>query len=628
MATYPDQYTKLLLHFNGADGSQQVIETGGKVFTANANAQLDTAQSKFGGASLLLDGFDDFISTPDHSDFDIGMSEFAIDFHIRFNALPAAYQVDHICGHGNAGQNRWHLYIYNNNLKYDLYFVVYEGESPVFTVVATNLTVSTGAWYHFALTAQAEGSGRRFRIFQNGEQKVQGGGTYTTQTIPNPVGDFRIGCQFGTQSFVDGWIDEFRFSVGTCRWADNFTIPTEEYHYDANFSTAPLLATFNVDIEVSPIEAAFSLGPFSLNQYAQDFSPAPLLLSGSIASDSPFIPNYGQIDFPLFQVSGYARTTRMEGNIEFPLFKVEGVALAGNIGTGSIEFPTFIVSGRLGLRGEIDFPLFQVSGEGKTGHVLRGEIVFPAFVVSGQGRTGRISEGLIEFPVFQVSGEATQHFGGQGAIDFKPFRVLGFGYTGLIGTGEIVFPKPIVEGRAFFVAQGNGSIVFPTFVVSGFARVSVRERLTIAMNLQNKAVTEYLNYGFNSFANINGVFYGARDDGIWKLEGNKDNGLEIDAEILSGVFDFWAGEKTKPRKAWITFRADGRVSLKVIRDENEVWEEDFPGLYFLEKIEEAGTTIAKGIKERFLAFGIRNKAGSDFEIDSFRILVDKLRRTR
>lgn len=626
MATYPDQYTKILLHYNGPDGSQQIIETGGKVFTANANAQLDTAQSKFGGASLLLDGFDDYISAPDHADFDIGMSEFAIDFQIRFNALPAAYQVDHICGHGNAGQNRWHLYIYNNNLKYDLYFVAYEGDTPVLTIVATNLTIALASWYHFAITAQAEGSGRRFRIFQNGEPKIGSGGTFSTQTIPDAVGDFRIGTQFGDQNFVNGWIDEFRFSVGTYRWADTFTPPAEEYHYKADFSNAPMSMIVTMDIDVNPIEAAFSFTSFDLNEYAQDFSPAPLLLAGSLISDSPFIPNYGQIDFPLFRVSGNARTTRMAGQINFPLFQVSGVALAGNLGRGSIKFSTFIVTGRFGLRGEIDFPLFRVSGQGKTGHAIRGEIVFPVFDVSGQGTTNRLSSGLIEFPVFVVQGQATQHFGGQGAIDFKPFRVLGFGYTGLIGTGEIVFPAPVIAGRAFFLARGQGSIVFPAFVVSGYARASVRDRLTIAMNVQNKAVTEYLDYGFNSFASIHGVFYGARDDGIWKLEGEKDNGIEIDSEILSGVFDFWIGGKTKPRKAWLTFRGDGRMILKVVIDEKEVWEDEFPA--FLDRIGEAGTTIAKGIKERFLAFGIKNKNGTDFEVDSLRILVDKLGRVR
>jgi len=626
MGTYPDQYTKLLLHFNGDDGSTTIIETGGKVFTVNANAQLDTAQKKFGTASLLLDGFDDYIVTPNHADFAIGMSEFAIDVQLRFASLPAAYQTDYICGHGDAGQNRWHLYVYNNNTKYDLYFVVYEGENPILTILAPNLTLAIDSWYHFALTAKTEGTGRRFRIFQNGAPKIGGGGTYSTQTIPTITGSFRIGTQFGTENFINAWLDEFRLSIGTYRWADTFTPPAEEYHYDADFTNAPLLMALEAMIDVNPLEAGFSITTFDLNQYSQDFSSAPFVFAGSILSDFPFIPNYGQIDFPLFEVSGYARTTNNRGEIVFPKMRIQGIALAGNIGKGEIVFPKMIVEGRLGLRGEIEFSRFQVSGEAKTGRALQGEIVFPRFVVFGQGTTGRAAAGLIEFPLFQVSGVATQHFGGVGAIEFKRFRVLGFAYSGLLGKGEIVFPKMVVSGKAFFVVQGTGGIVFPTFVVSGYARQSIRDRLAIVMNVRNRAVTQYLNYGFNSFANVNGIFYGARDDGIWKLEGAKDNGIQINSRILTGVFDFWVNGKKKAREVWMTFRGDGRMILEVMISEKDIWEDEFD--YFLDSIEEAKSTIAKGIKERFLAFGIKNKDGSDFEIDSVRVLVDKLGKVR
>jgi len=37
--------------------------TGGSAFTADGNAQLSTAQAKFGSASLLLDGTDDFVNS-------------------------------------------------------------------------------------------------------------------------------------------------------------------------------------------------------------------------------------------------------------------------------------------------------------------------------------------------------------------------------------------------------------------------------------------------------------------------------------------------------------------------------------------------------------------------------------
>ena len=85
-----DSYTKALLHFNGSDTSTTFTDESGKTWTGAVTAQLDTAQKKFGTASLLLDGDSDYISTPDHADFDVGSGDFTIDFWVRFNAVPGA----------------------------------------------------------------------------------------------------------------------------------------------------------------------------------------------------------------------------------------------------------------------------------------------------------------------------------------------------------------------------------------------------------------------------------------------------------------------------------------------------------------------------------------------------------
>lgn len=83
-----DSYTKALLHFNGIDTSTTFRDESGKTWTGGGTAQLDTAQKKLGTASLLLDGNSDYISTPDHADFDVGSGDFTIDFWVRFNAIP------------------------------------------------------------------------------------------------------------------------------------------------------------------------------------------------------------------------------------------------------------------------------------------------------------------------------------------------------------------------------------------------------------------------------------------------------------------------------------------------------------------------------------------------------------
>ena len=53
-----DQYTKLMLHFNGPNGSRTFTdsELTPKTVTGHGDAQISTAYSEFGGASLKLDG--------------------------------------------------------------------------------------------------------------------------------------------------------------------------------------------------------------------------------------------------------------------------------------------------------------------------------------------------------------------------------------------------------------------------------------------------------------------------------------------------------------------------------------------------------------------------------------------
>src|SRR3990167_7743345 len=63
-----DSYTKLLLHMDGTNGSTTFTDEIGKTVTANGNAQISTAQSKFGGASGLFNGAGDWIDVPSNAD--------------------------------------------------------------------------------------------------------------------------------------------------------------------------------------------------------------------------------------------------------------------------------------------------------------------------------------------------------------------------------------------------------------------------------------------------------------------------------------------------------------------------------------------------------------------------------
>lgn len=80
----PDWASRItLMHFDGADGSTTFTDQKGLIWTPSGNAQIDTAQSVFGGASLLLDGSGDYLSTPDAAAWTLGNSNFFGTARIR-----------------------------------------------------------------------------------------------------------------------------------------------------------------------------------------------------------------------------------------------------------------------------------------------------------------------------------------------------------------------------------------------------------------------------------------------------------------------------------------------------------------------------------------------------------------
>jgi hypothetical protein len=230
-----DAYTVTMLHMDGADASTTFTDSSltPKTYTAAGNAQIDTAQSVFGGASGLFDGNGDYISTPDSDDFNFGTGDFTIDFRVRFNSLPSSTNYYYIYNQRVDAGNYVALALYNNAGTYRWFFDVYSGAAQKVNSVR-NTTVATGNWYHVALVR----TGNDFKFFQDGTQV---GATETdADAIPNLAAAVSIGQWSGGGHYLNGWLDEFRISKGIARWTGNFTPPTSEYSVD---STTGFLTT-------------------------------------------------------------------------------------------------------------------------------------------------------------------------------------------------------------------------------------------------------------------------------------------------------------------------------------------------------------------------------------------------
>ena len=219
-------FTKLLLHLDGADGSTTITDSSiyAHSVTAGGNAQIDTAQAKF-NQSCLFDGTGDYLTNDGGADFAFSTGDFTIDFWVRFAGLPGANVT--LYESRPSGTNGAYPVLYKNASHQLIYFANSADQ------ITSTTTFVVDTWYHIAVAR----SGTSTKMFISGTQE---GSTYSDSTT-YIIGTSRpaIGIAGDLSSNpLNGWIDELRVSKGIARWTANFTPPTEAYTVSSTSSSS------------------------------------------------------------------------------------------------------------------------------------------------------------------------------------------------------------------------------------------------------------------------------------------------------------------------------------------------------------------------------------------------------
>jgi len=215
-----DSNTLLLLHMDGTDARTVFRDDNGDGRTANGitafgNAQVDTAQSKFGGSSALFDGTGDYLLVNSEG-MTLGSNDWTIEMWIRFTSVPGSGVYDIIYDQRTFGGSNTHPVIFAENSK----FAYQAGGSNYYVT----FTIVVNTWYHIAVSRS--GSTRKFYI--NGTEY-----TSTTDTITYTSNPVYIATDTGGLNGFAGHIDEIRVS-NSARYTSNFTAPTAPFQNDAN----------------------------------------------------------------------------------------------------------------------------------------------------------------------------------------------------------------------------------------------------------------------------------------------------------------------------------------------------------------------------------------------------------
>ena len=248
--TVADCSTKSLLHFNGKDGSTVFTDETGKTWYAAGNATISTQESRFGGASLYLDGRGAYLHAADSPDWDLG-PEFTVDFWIRFVQVNPEYTV--IVG-SNAMDSRYYLpgwCVMYDRFNGALLRTGYHNGTAWRTDTRTEWVPSLNTWYHIAVTRDAEGTLRHF-INGNLVTASENSAPFTS----GRQGLFIGGINGQSASSFNAYIDEVRISKGSARWTSGFTPPDHEYGPYApvaGFTASPLTGGSPLTVQFTDI---------------------------------------------------------------------------------------------------------------------------------------------------------------------------------------------------------------------------------------------------------------------------------------------------------------------------------------------------------------------------------------
>lgn len=198
-----DRTQGALLNFEGADASTTVLDNFGNTWTANGNAQIDTAQFKFGTSSLLLDGSGDWAESTNFVSLGDGSWEICLWFR------PASTGTERSVFAAQNGANVGCVLIHNaaGTLAWR---VSSDGSSNNIVSLSTAASLAANTWYRIRMVFDALAGTYRLYLSTDGAAETQQISVSSTARVCS-LTKFLIGDGGGAAARGHGWFDGLRF---------------------------------------------------------------------------------------------------------------------------------------------------------------------------------------------------------------------------------------------------------------------------------------------------------------------------------------------------------------------------------------------------------------------------------
>ncbi|WP_228778464.1 MULTISPECIES: LamG domain-containing protein [unclassified Polaromonas] len=216
----------LLLHADGANGGISFTDSSlvPKTITRGGNAVTSTAQSRFGGSAIALNGAAGYLSTSSGTSFDVGLGDFTVETWYYANAATTNHQALFTIGNpANYTAAGLSLGIHHLGTSGKLTAFIYGATQ--YTSVESAGALAVNSWHHIAFVRK----NGVLSLYLNGVS--QGSVNANFAANASSTGWMLSVGRYSNESprYVNGFLDDFRFTKGVARYSANFTPPAEAF---------------------------------------------------------------------------------------------------------------------------------------------------------------------------------------------------------------------------------------------------------------------------------------------------------------------------------------------------------------------------------------------------------------
>lgn len=348
------------------------------------------------------------------------------------------------------------------------------------------------------------------------------------------------------------------------------------------------------------------------------------------------IPNSSIAALPRLKVSG---RNASRGSVSLPRMQM----LAGRkIGQAKLALPRMRTLGQeelrllLAPRASLRLPELRGSGRSLVGTVGRAALELPATI--GRLTQGNIADASLALPMLRTSSysipadEGWMHSFAAGDSVLSSYREV-FVVMDSQGSITSVLAATIVKDAALqalliagdthqLSALLSAAMISEVLVAADVPGVAPSQVWAVGL-AETPATSTFENFAFNSFGVIDGLPYGVREDGVYLLSGDTDNGEPIRASVSFGAQDFGSKTLKHLQRAYVGASSTGRMFLKVVAEGKEyIYAARAAG----GEMQQQRFDVGRGLKANYFTFELFNRDGGDFELDSVTFVAAEFKR--